>query len=111
MYVQAYLKTNKIKYLSIKKFGRIELLEIKKILIIEASGHYSEINLIERNVKQKIFNSNNHYLRKYSTPIQSKNILKIIYIELRTQNTKNLYWLTQFIKFTVKQKTISPAHK
>ena len=38
---------NKTKYLSIKKFGRIELLEIKEILFIEASGHYSEINLID----------------------------------------------------------------
>lgn len=39
--------TNQTKYLSIKKFGRIELLEVKKILFIKASGHYSEINLID----------------------------------------------------------------
>lgn len=39
--------TNKTKYLSIKKFGRIELLDISDILFIEASGHYSEINLID----------------------------------------------------------------
>ena len=38
---------NKTKYLSIKKFGRIELLDVKEILFIEASGHYSEINLID----------------------------------------------------------------
>lgn len=39
--------SRKTKYLSIKKYGRIELLDIKEILYIEASGHYSEITLID----------------------------------------------------------------
>lgn len=38
--------SQQLKYLSVKKYGCIELIDIKQIAYVKASGHYSELHLI-----------------------------------------------------------------
>jgi DNA-binding LytR/AlgR family response regulator len=40
------IPSQQLKYLSIKKFGCIEMVDIKKVAYIQASGHHSELHLI-----------------------------------------------------------------
>jgi len=38
--------SQQLKYLSVKKYGCIEMIDIKQIAYVKASGHYSELHLI-----------------------------------------------------------------
>lgn len=39
-------QSQQLKYLSIKKFGYIEMIDISQVAYIQASGHYSELHLL-----------------------------------------------------------------
>lgn len=43
--------SQQLKYLAIKKYGSIEMIDINQVAYVQASGHYSELHLINGNIE------------------------------------------------------------